>query len=111
MKKIFYLIPLLMLACSLTAQTPQDTRAALDRSKPAQLSLPPTAESLTCTVNAVQSLNLRADAGTSAAVIAILNNGETVTILPHPAQGAWIKVQAQGFTGWINSTFCTKGNN
>jgi uncharacterized protein YgiM (DUF1202 family) len=101
MKKIIMFLPLLAFACSATANTAQSpTRLAV---KPAPI-IPNQIE--TCTITALETLNLRATAGTSAAVIAILKNGETVTILPHPDQGCWIRVRTLDTEGWINSNYC-----
>lgn len=74
--------------------------------QPVQITPSPTAEAITCTVTAFETLNLRAQPGTSAAVIAVLKRGEVVTILPHPSQENWIPVTAGGLHGWINSNFC-----
>ena len=103
MKKIILFMPLLALACSTAtaaAQLPIKTRPVL---KPAQV-VP--AQTETCTITALKTLNLRAAAGTSSAVIAILKYGEIVTILPHPAQGRWIRVRTPNISGWINSDYC-----
>jgi len=103
MKKIILFLPLLALACSTATaatQLPIKTRPVL---KPAQ-AVPTQTE--TCTITALKTLNLRAAAGTSSAVIAILEHGEMVTILPHPAQGRWIRVRATDNSGWINSDYC-----
>jgi uncharacterized protein YgiM (DUF1202 family) len=103
MKKIILFLPLLALACSTAttaAQIPIKTRSAL---KPAQVVH---AHAETCTITALKTLNLRAAAGTSSAVIAILEHGETVAILPHPDQGRWIRVRTPDSEGWINSNYC-----
>jgi len=103
MKKIILFLPLLALACSTAtaaAQLPIKTRPVL---KPAQV-VPTQTE--TCTITALKTLNLRAAAGTSSAVIAILEHGETVSILPHPDQGHWIRVRTPDNEGWINSNYC-----
>lgn len=62
----------------------------------------------TCTVTAALALNLRSDPGTSAAVTGTLKHGEILTILPHPAQGRWISVEAHGVQGWVNSNYCER---
>lgn len=113
MRKIIMLTlcALLMLACTLTAQTPAQahetqtptgTRAAI---KPA-----PTFEANppACIVTATETLNLRAAPGTSAAVIGILRHGDLLTILPDPAQGNWIRVRVGDVAGWINQSFCER---
>lgn len=59
----------------------------------------------TCTVSA-EHLNLRSQAGTSAAVLTVLDAGTIVTIVSEPPQDNWIHVNVTGFDGWINSTYC-----
>lgn len=104
-----YIIPLIVListlACSLTAAPPSSPTQARAAIKPAQLTQ---AQISTCTVTAVQSLNLREGPGTDSAVIAVLAHGDLVTIRPEPAQGIWIPIQARDLIGWINSTYCKK---
>jgi uncharacterized protein YgiM (DUF1202 family) len=103
MKKIIPSLPVLALACSLSANAAQATVKAHTAVKPAQ-NVPTQTE--TCTITALKTLNLRAAAGTSSAVIAILEHGETVTVLSHPDQGHWIQVRAADREGWINSNYC-----
>ena len=67
---------------------------------------PSPTQTQTCAITALETLNLRAEAGTFSAVIAILEYGETVTILPHPDQGNWILVRAADAEGWINARYC-----
>ena len=108
MKKItLILLVLPLLACTLTngaaahvvTQTPKPTQTAqVIEEKP-----------ITCTVTALEFLNLRDAPGTSAAVTAILTNGEILTILPHPTEGNWIRVRTERGEGWINQTYCKQG--
>ena len=102
MKKLILFLPLLALACSLSANaispTPKMRRAVTVSASPTQTA--------TCTVSALETLNLRAEAGTFSAVIDILEHGETVTILPHPNEGNWILVRAADAEGWINARYC-----
>lgn len=110
-KRIIILIPLLALACSLSAKAPQSLGPAQAVVKATQgiqgIQLVPLETAMQdCTVTAVETLNLRATPGTDAAVIAILKHGDLLTILPDPAQGNWIHVQAQDRAGWINSNYC-----
>lgn len=69
-----------------------------------------TAPPETCTVTA-DVLNLR-DApdlpGFESHVLAWLSAGDVVIILPDPPLEAWITVQAESLTGWINSKFCER---
>jgi uncharacterized protein YgiM (DUF1202 family) len=103
MKKIILFLPLLALACSTATAAAQLPIKARPMVKPAQV-VPTQTE--TCTITALKTLNLRAAAGTSSAVIAILEHGETVTILPHLDQGPWIRVRTPDAEGWINSNYC-----
>ncbi len=103
MKKIILFLPLLALACSTATTAAQIPIKARPVVKSAQVVPTQTA---TCTITALKTLNLRAAAGTSSAVIAILEHGETVTILPHPDLGNWIRVRTPDSEGWINSNYC-----
>ena len=102
------LIPLLALFYLLTAHTAQTSKQARTARRPAQLAQVIEAESPTCTVTAMETLNLRESDSTSSAVIAILKHGESVTVIPYPAQDPWIKVQAQDLIGFLNSNYCEK---
>lgn len=104
MKRLYLLLPLLVLACSWTTPTPRPpTKARLV----ANTTQATATEQAGCTVTALETLNLRAAAGTSSAVIAILTHGEVVSILPTSAQDNWIPVHtASGLDGWINSKYC-----
>ena len=102
MKKLILFLPLLALACSLSANA---IPPAPKIRRPATVSISP-AQTTTCTVSALETLNLRAEAGTFSEVIDILEHGETVTILPHPSQGNWILVRAANSEGWINALYC-----
>ena len=107
--KLFLLLSLLALACSATAYTPITATETRTAPTPAQLVSTEKAMLATCTVTAFETLNLRASPGTAEAVKAVLSNGDQLTILPDPPQGAWIHVRAGDLTGWINSKYC-KGN-
>jgi len=105
MKKIIlFFLPLLALACSTATAATQPAIKTSLMQKPAQSASPTQTE--TCAITALKTLNLRAAAGTSSAVIAILAHGEVVTILPHPDQGRWIHVRSSDSEGWINSNYC-----
>jgi uncharacterized protein YgiM (DUF1202 family) len=103
MKKIILFLPLLALACSTATTAAQLPINARPMVKPAQV-VPIQTE--TCTITALKTLNMREAASTSSAVIAILEHGETVTILPYPDQGHWIRVRTPDNEGWINSNYC-----
>lgn len=116
MKKTLSVILLILLsmACTLTNALPRPGHA----SEPTPLTTSPTphptetstAPANSCTVNA-EHLNLRSGPGLTWGSIAILNNGETVTILSEPAQGSsWVHVDAGGREGWINQNFCEGDN-
>jgi uncharacterized protein YgiM (DUF1202 family) len=103
MKKIILFLPLLALACSTATTAAQLPIKARPMVKSPQV-IPTQTE--TCTVTALKTLNLREAAGTSSAVIAILEHGETVSVLSHPDQGPWIRVRTPDSEGWINSNYC-----
>ena len=103
-----FLLALSLLACTLTDGAKD--HLAIQTPKPTQTAQAAQDEPITCTVTALETLNLRATPGTSAAVTAILNNGEEITILPHPTQGNWIRVQTDKGEGWINQTYCERNS-
>lgn len=106
MKKPWLVVLLVILVLGFTLIYKPNADHPSPPDQPAQPSQTPTAESITCTVTAFETLNLRAQPGTSAAVIAVLKRGEVVTLLPHPSQKNWIPVTAGGLSGWINSNYC-----
>lgn len=113
MKRITFLILLpVLLACSLTQGAAHLPALNADDSPLTEPTMQvPTPQPITCTVSAFAFLNLREAPGTSSAVIAVLKHGEVLTILPHPAEGNWIRVKAESLEGWINKNYCeTKGN-
>ncbi|MDX9690748.1 MAG: SH3 domain-containing protein [Alphaproteobacteria bacterium] len=107
MKKIILLLQVLpFLACTLTNGAAAPLPTATD--EPAQVLPTVTPKAITCTVTAFEALNLRQSPGMSSAVIAVLRNGDLLTILPQPAQGKWILVRAGGLEGWIHSNYCER---
>jgi hypothetical protein len=54
-------------------------------------------------------LNLRQGPGTVYDVVALLNDGDTVTILGQDPTGAWVRVSSQGTTGWAAAEFISLG--
>ena len=101
------LLALFSIACSLLNQlpTPGGMNNATDTAQPSP-SPTGTTPAQVCNVTA-EHLNLRSGPGMEWGSIAILNNGETVTILSEPAQGSnWINVHAGGREGWINQLYC-----
>lgn len=112
MKRITFLILLpVLLACSLTqgaARLTAPTDAPIVPTRTAQIPRVIEAEAITCTVTALEALNLREAPGTSSAVIAVLKHGDLLTILPQPAQGVWIPVRSGSLEGWIHSNYCER---
>ena len=116
-KKILLLVlAMFLLACSIT--TPAAQLAPLQIQSPTpQITGTPTYTAIAtdpaldaCKVTA-DSLNLRDApdlAGYESHVIAWLYAGDVVTVLPTPPVEAWISVQAETLTGWINSKFCER---
>jgi uncharacterized protein YraI len=105
MQKLVPFLPLLALACSLSGNVAKAPIQTYPAAKPTQV-VPTQPE--TCTVTALKALNLRAAAGTSSAVITILEHGQTVTILPHPDEGTWLHVRTADAEGWINTNYCER---
>jgi len=58
------------------------------------------------TVNS-DGVNLRSDAGTWAAVVGTMWNGEWVEISLGPTEDGWYEVAAEGATGWVSGAFLT----
>ncbi len=123
MKKIILvLLPFLMLACSLTeapavttgnpTANPTITPRPTNRPQLAQPVFTVTIAPRICKVITgldEGKLNLRSAPGDQSPIITQLDEGDTLTILDAPAVGDWIKITHNQLTGWINSTYCTKG--
>ncbi len=58
------------------------------------------------TINS-EDVNLRSDAGTWAAVVGTMWNGEWVEITLGPTEDGWYEVSADGMTGWVSGEFLT----
>lgn len=105
------LLPLLLLACSLTTppSLPKDMPAQVSNITHLATATPdPNSNShtmlVTCTVSA-QSLHLRECAGLHCTVLAWLSTGDTLEVLD--ADQDWIKVTTPtGQTGWVHSKYC-----
>lgn len=111
MNKYIFLLVLPLLACTLTEGAAAQLPAPTDQPTQAiQIAQVVTAEPITCTVTAIETLNLRDAPGTSAAVIAVLKHGDRLTILPHPNEGNWIRVKTETREGWINSNYCERNS-
>jgi uncharacterized protein YgiM (DUF1202 family) len=115
-KTLFFagLVLIFSMACSLSnnatsgsAVFPVSVEAPAAPPVPAAPSLSPTPSPECCTVTtgATQGLlNLRACPGTSCEVLAVLNDGDHLTVLE---LGDWLKVQPEkGQEGYINSNYC-----
>lgn len=105
------LLPLLLLACSLTTlpSLPQDMPAQVSNiTHLATATQDPTSIShtmpATCTVLA-QSLHLRECAGLQCTVLTWLSTGEVLKVLDTDQD--WIEVTTPaGQTGWVHSKYC-----
>lgn len=105
------LLPLLLLACSLTmpSSLPQDTPAQVSNiTHLATATSDPISNShtmpVTCTVSA-QSLHLRECAGLHCTVLAWLSTGDVLDVLD--ADQDWLNViTPSGQTGWVHSKYC-----
>ncbi|MBT4310519.1 MAG: SH3 domain-containing protein [Anaerolineae bacterium] len=88
-------------AAVLSRATGTPTAARIDQ--PTQT---PTPRPESCTVTA-HALNLRAGAATSYSVLAVLDEGDRLTVL---TAGDWIEVQPdKGAAGFVNSSYCKIG--
>jgi uncharacterized protein YgiM (DUF1202 family) len=109
MKKIFFLLLMLLLIAGFYAMTvnAKGNGGALDLPPAVTASLSPSAVPPTCKVHTGidgGTVNLRSCAGTSCAVLDILTEGESLDII---TTGKWINAMtADGFTGWLNSKYC-----
>ena len=98
------------MACFMPAKTITPTQAIT----PAQVNYIPQPtntqqpQQAVCTVNA-ESLNIRTapEGLEESKVLGWLYAGDLATITE--ARGAWFKVTARGFNGWIKKTYCSQG--
>ena len=109
-RPVFILLPLLLLACTLTTQhavmsptsLPEQTTAA----SPTQ-TLTPTP--LMCQVKTgmeAGALNLRTCGSIDCPIASVLHEGESLTQTRPQAVSGWIAVRtASGLTGWVNSNY------
>jgi uncharacterized protein YgiM (DUF1202 family) len=119
MKHIYILLLLLALAslaCSLSLTEPT---ANLSASLATVTAIPSPAATITteptgtasldkCEVTA-EALHLRNTPNIEGLVLAYLNQGDQLTILPDPPSGEWVKVMTgDNLTGWINSQYCER---
>ena len=117
--KRFYILAwavLLVISCSLTngetmsaaiVKTPTERPQRADTLKAERI---PTPSPQHCTVDTGTpggALNLRSCPGMSCGVLAVLDEGDDLTIL---AAGDWIEVQPdKGAAGFVNSSYCKIG--
>ena len=105
------LLPLLLLACSLTTppSQPKNLPAQLSNNSSLATATPdPMSNShtmpTTCTVSA-QSLHLRECAGLDCSVLTWLSSGDVLEVLG--ADQDWLNVSTlAGQTGWVHSKYC-----
>ena len=118
-RKTFLLLAALValaISCSITngatmsaavLKTPTERPQRADTLKAERI---PTPSPQHCTVDtgtAAGRLNMRACAGTNCGVLAVLDEGDRLTVL---TAGDWIEVQPdKGAAGWINSKYCNIG--
>jgi len=115
-RTFLYILPLLVMACTLTAQaTPQDGRGAViaqtikptEQTATASPTLSPAPN--VCHVKTgidAGALNLRTCGGIDCPVLIVLHEGETVTQTEQKPVNGWIEVMtANGWTGWVNSNY------
>lgn len=111
MKKINLLSTLLVLfTASCTSSLPtlgmQTDIYSSPSPSPADSTATSTLTTGVCTVT-VGNLNLRREPGTNAAVDAVLNSGDVLTIdKDTPAQENWQRVFYGDLAGWINMNYC-----
>jgi uncharacterized protein YgiM (DUF1202 family) len=115
-KTLFIFLPLLMLACSLTAQVtprPQDERSAvllapkqiMLTQAPTNTNRPPVCQVKTGLLEG--RLNVRSCGGLACPVLAVIREGETLTPTQTEPVNGWLEIQtAGGLRGWVNSNYC-----
>lgn len=104
-KILFTLLPLLVMACSLTAQSAAAVAKVGRQTNPATITPAPPACQVKTGIDAGK-VNLRTCGGTYCPVAIILHEGETLTqTQPQPVKG-WIAAKtASGLHGWVNSKY------
>lgn len=115
-RTFLYLLPLLVLACTLTAQvTPlsQDGRGVIvaqtvkptKQTQTAILTPAPNICHVKTGINA-GALNLRTCGGTDCPVLIVLHEGATLTQTEQEPVNEWMEViTAGGLQGWVNSNY------
>jgi uncharacterized protein YgiM (DUF1202 family) len=115
--KTLILMPLLLLACTLTAQvTPpphaQDGRGAMVATvKPTEQTASPTPAPQVCQVKTgidAGALNLRTCGALACPVVIVLHEGEALTRTKPQTVDGWLAVvTTEGGRGWVNSNYVT----
>lgn len=99
-------LALAALACvSQSAQMPGRNNFAPATSTPTAFPSPTPQTSIVC---ADEHLNLRASAGVTAPIVAVLDAGAIVT-LTGLSSGVWAEVSTVDQTGWLNTQYLCKG--
>ena len=109
-RSVFILLPLLLLACTLTAQSAAVREMPLpEQTITASPTKTLTPAPLMCRVKTgIESggLNLRTCGGTECPVLIVLHEGETLTQTEQEPVNDWIQAMAAGgLQGWVNSTY------
>lgn len=110
-KPFFLLIlPLFMLACSLTAQvtpSPLNERSAilpaLKQIMPTQTTTNPPKICQVKTGFSQGRLNVRSCSGLACPVLAVIVEGETLTPIQTVPMKGWLEIQTGSLRGWVNS--------
>jgi uncharacterized protein YgiM (DUF1202 family) len=107
-KMIFILLPMLILACTLTAQNAAATLSTARQTIPttpiSTLNVPPSCQVKTGIETG--KLNLRTCGGTYCPVAAVLHEDEILTRNQSQAVDGWIPVRnVSGLQGWANSKY------
>ena len=105
-KKLFVLLPLFLLACTLTAQSAAVSASPLQKQMP---TASPTPAPKMCKVRTgvdAGALNMRTCGALNCPVVIVLREGETLTQNQAQAVNDWFAVKtANGLTGWVNSNY------
>jgi len=107
-KMLFILLPLLVMACTLIAQSAAIRATSLpEQTQTASLTRTPAP--CVCQVKTgidAGALNLRTCGGTNCPVLIVLHEGETLTQTKQKPVNGWMEViTAGGLRGWLNSNY------
>jgi hypothetical protein len=113
---LFIVLPLLILACTLTAQVtppPQGSTMVAPAVKPTEqtATASPTPAPRKCQVKTgieAGALNLRTCGAITCPVVIVLREGETLTQTEPQTVDGWLAIEtAGGLQGWVNSKYVT----